>query len=65
MLHSDDDASSEASEDGRVEAYRDKFGGKQVNLHSKRFSKRLRNRLPAQRPPCRQAPGCGAARHAE
>ena len=48
MLHIDDDASSEASEDGRVEAYRDKFGGKQVNLHSKQFHRRRRNRLTAQ-----------------
>ena len=44
MLRSNDDASSEASEDGRVEAKRDKFG-KQVNFHSKRVHRWRRNRL--------------------
>ena len=44
MLHIDDDASSEASEDGRVVAYREKFCGEQVNFHSKRVHRRRRNR---------------------
>ena len=55
MLRSDNDASSEASEDGRVVAYRDKFCGEQVNFHSRRLHRRRRNRLAAHRS-CRQAP---------